>query len=131
MPETYELHQMLGYVKKVTDKYGRSIVIPSELADMITEVNTALDTLQSSGYTDPAPSEPIPFDVPAVLFNYWNAVATAREKYRSKVEYYFSGETTELSAKEVSGMISRWLAEVELGMARAIRVGSHGFDDNG
>jgi len=131
MPETYELHQMLGYVKKVVDKYGRSIVIPTELADMIVEVNSALDTLQAAGYTDPAPTEDIPLAVPDVLFNYWNAVATAREKYRAKVEYYFSGETTELAAKDVSGMISRWLGEVEMGMARAIRVGSHGFEDNG
>ena len=125
------MHQMLDYVKKVLDKYGRPIVVPTELADMIAEVNTALDTLQSAGYTDPAPTEDVPLAVPAVLFDYWNAVATAREAYREKVEYYFSGKTTELSAQEVSGMITRWLGEVELGMARAIRVGSHGFEDNG
>ena len=125
------MHQMLGYVKKVVNTYDRPIVIPSELADMITEVNSALDTLEATGYTDPAPSEPIPDDVPDHLFNYWNTVATARENYRSKVEYYFSGDTTELSAKEVSDMITRWLGEIELGMARAIRVGSHGFEDDG
>lgn len=131
MPETYEMYQLLGYVKKVVDTYGRPVVVPAELATMLTAVNAALDTLQASGYKDPAPDAVIPFDVPADLFNYWDAVATAREKYRANVTNYFSGETQSYSAQEVSDMISRWLGEIELGMARAIRVGSHGFGDDG
>jgi hypothetical protein len=131
MPETYEMHQLLAYVKKVVDKYDRPVVMPTEFADMLTIVSSALDTLQASGYTDPAPGTSIPDAVPAVLFNYWNTVATAREEYRAKVSNYFSGETTEYTAKEVSAMITRWLGEIELGMARAIRVGSHGFEDDG
>ena len=131
MPETYETYQLLKYVKKVVDKYGRAVVVPSELAKMLSAVNGALDTLLSSGYSDPASGEEIPFDVPSVLFDYWNSVATAREAYRSKVEYFFSGNTTEYSAEEVSAMIDRWLKEIEFGMDRAIRVGSYGDGDDG
>jgi len=131
MPETYETHQLLSYVKSVVDKFGRSVVIPSELEEMLLSVNEALDTLHSSGYQDPAEGESVPFDVPAVLFKYWDSVATAREKYREKVEYYFSGKTTELTAADVSEMIERWLAEIEAGMDRAIRVGSYGSGDDG
>lgn len=131
MPETYEMYQLLGYVKKVVDKYGRPLTVPSEFADMLVEVNAALTELTATGFKDPAPGDSVPLDVPSDLFNYWNRVATARETYRSKVEYYFSGQTTELAAKDVSDMISNWLAETELGMARAIRVGSHGFGDDG
>ena len=43
MPETYEMYQVLKYVKKVVGKYGRPVVVPTELADMIATVNTALD----------------------------------------------------------------------------------------
>jgi hypothetical protein len=53
------------------------------------------------------------FDVPNELFTYWDTVATARESYRNKTNYYFSGKTKELSAHDVSNMIKRWLAEIE------------------
>lgn len=131
MPETFEMHQLLEYVKKVVDTYGRPVVVPAEFADMLTAVNAALDTFQASGYSDPVLGEEMSLDVPPVMFQYWDAVATAREEYRSKVEYFFSGKTTEYSAQEVSIMIGRWLKEIELGIERAIRVGSHGFGDDG
>lgn len=128
MPETYELFQLLTYVKKVVDKYGRSLIVPTELADMVDEVNAALDELKASGFVEP---ETPPSDVPDELFIYWDAVATAREEYRAKVEYYFSGNTTELAAKDVSSIIDRWLKEIEVGMARALKFGSEGDGDDG
>ncbi len=131
MPETYEMYQLLGYVKKVVDTYKRPVVVPAELAEMLTTVNSALDTYLASGYSDPALGAEIAADVPAVMFDYWNTVATARETYRGKVEDYFSGDTHEYTANEVSTMIDRWLKEIKLGMDRAIRVGSHGFEDDG
>jgi hypothetical protein len=128
MPETYELYQLLTYVKKVVDKYGRSLIVPTELADMVAEVNAALDDLKASGFVEP---DVLPFDVPNELFTYWDAVATAREDYRAKVEYYFSGNTTALTADAVSAIVDRWLSEVEIGMARALKFGSVGDGDNG
>uniref|UniRef100_A0A7S4M4S5 Uncharacterized protein n=1 Tax=Odontella aurita TaxID=265563 RepID=A0A7S4M4S5_9STRA len=128
MPETYETYLLLKYVKNVTDKYGRSIVIPAELNTMIETVNTALNDLEESGYKDP---EVLPYDVPEDLFNYWDVVASARENYRNDVQYYFSGDTAELSAGDVSDMIGRWLAQVEMGMGRAAKFGSHGYEDDG
>jgi len=128
MPETYELFQLLTYVKKVVDKYGRSLIVPTELSDMVDEVNAALDELKASGFVEP---EALPSDVPDELFIYWDAVATAREEYRTKVEYYFSGNTTELAAEDVSSIIDRWLKEIEVGMARALKFGSEGDGDDG
>ncbi len=128
MPETFELHQLLSYVKKVVDTYDRAVVIPVELADMITTVNGALNDLEASGFEEP---EVMPFDVPPVLFTYWDTVATAREDYRAKVQYYFSGSTVSLDASTVSAYVGRWLAQVEIGMERAIKMGSHGFGDDG
>jgi len=128
MPETYEMYLMLQYVKKVVDKYQRPLVIPAELDNMISTVNGALDDLDASGYTD---AEDLLFDVPEELFNYWDAVATARENYRKSITYYFSGDTTELSADAVSSILGRWMTQVEVGMARALKFGSHGFEDDG
>jgi len=128
MPETYELSLLLKYVKKVVDTYGRPVAIPEEIGVMITTVNEALDELLATGFTD---SEELPEDVPAELFTYWDKVATARETYRNKVEYYFSGNTVEYSAVKVSEMIARWLTQVELGMDRAMFFSTRGFEDDG
>merc|ERR1719223_2043496 len=95
---------------------------------MISEVNDALDVLESIDYDEP---DEIMFDVPPHMFKYWDTVATARENYRSTVEYYFSGAVTTVSAEDVSSMITRWLAQIESGMTRAVKFGSHGFEDDG
>ena len=128
MPETYELIMLLKYVKSVMDKYGKSIVIPAELGIMVDTVNGALDQLESSGYAD---ADDLSRDVPSDLFDYWNTVATARETYRASVKYSFSGSTTELTASDVSSMISRWLAQIDLGVTRAFKIGSQGYGDDG
>ncbi len=128
MPETYELYLLLQYVKKVVDKYGRPVVIPDELHKMIKTVNESLDLLEKSGYQD---AEELSYDVPKPLFEYWDVVASARENYRNDVQYYFSGNTTSLDASLVSAMVTRWLEQVELGMARAIKFGSTGYGDDG
>lgn len=128
MPETFELYQMLNYVKSVVDKYERPVVIPAELGVLIDAVNNALDVLDNSGFEEP---EVLPKDVPKELFSYWDTVATARETYRASVDKYFSGNTTELSASDLSAMITRWIEEIEVGIARAIKIGSHGDGDDG
>jgi len=128
MPETYELLILLKYIKKVVSSYDRPVVIPSELDKMITSVNEALDDLDATGYQDP---EDLPFDVPPELFNYWDVVASARENYRNDVQYYFSGNETTVPADEIADMLDRWIDQVEIGIARAMKLGSHGYKDDG
>ena len=128
MPETYELYQLLNYVKGVVGKYDRPVVIPAELGVMLDKVNDALDELNNSGYTDP---EDLPDDVPVELFNYWDTVASAREEYRASVRLMFSGETVSLDASDVVDMITLWIEQIDLGMARALKIGSQGYDDDG
>jgi hypothetical protein len=128
MPETYELYLLMKYVKKVVDKYDRAIVVPSELSKMVDSVEEALDKLEKAGYEDP---EELPYDVPESLFEYWDVVASARENYRNDVQYYFSANTTEYKAKEISAILDRWLEHVETGMERAHKFGSKGFGDDG
>eukprot|EP00555_Chaetoceros_dichaeta_P003014 CAMPEP_0198248510 /NCGR_PEP_ID=MMETSP1447-20131203/259_1 /TAXON_ID=420782 /ORGANISM="Chaetoceros dichaeta, Strain CCMP1751" /LENGTH=1219 /DNA_ID=CAMNT_0043932919 /DNA_START=97 /DNA_END=3756 /DNA_ORIENTATION=+ len=128
MPETYEMYQLLNYVKKVVTTYERPVVIPTEFFGVVNEINAALDTLDSSGFEEP---EATSYDVPQELFTYWNTVATARETYRAKVEYYFSGDTSSMASDEVVAIIDRWLAQIDLGMSRAIKFGSQGDGDDG
>jgi hypothetical protein len=128
MPETYELKLLLQYVKKVVDKYDRPIVIASELSEMITSVNESLRRLEKSGYVDDEKLRP---HVPKPLFEYWDEVAAARENFRNNVQYYFSGDTVALDAKEVSEMIDRWLEQIELGISRAFYFATEGYGDDG
>jgi hypothetical protein len=95
---------------------------------MISTVEEALDTLLAASYKD---EYPLPRDVPDVLFEYWDTVATARETYRGDVEYYFSGNTTTYTAKQVSHILKRWISEVELGIERSFSFGTSGFGDDG
>ena len=128
MPETYELYLLLKYVKKVVDKYDRDVVVPAELGKMVTTIEESLDELEEAGYEDP---EELPDDVPDSLFKYWDGVASARENYRNDAQYYFSGNITTYTGKEVSHMVKRWIKHVETGMERAKKFGTKGFGDDG
>lgn len=128
MPETYELYLLLQYIQKANSKFSRSIEVPAEFYEMIEKVNKALEILEDSGYEDP---EELPLDVPPELFTYWDTVATAREVYREKIRYYFSGETVTLSAEDLGMILSKWLKHVKAGMDRAMIIGSKGHDDDG
>lgn len=128
MPETYELYLLLKYVKSVFDKFGRPVTIPSELGKMLNTANDALATFKASGFVEPE----VPTDeVPDEMFKYWDVVAAARESYRNDVQYYFSGNTTTVSAEEGSAMIENWLGEIEKGIERAKYFSTVGYGDDG
>ena len=128
MPETFELSELLKYVKDIVEKYQRPIIVPSELAKMVETVNNALDELVGSGYVD---EDELSADVPEPLFKYWDTVADARESYRNDVAYYFSGDTTVISAEDAVKMLQAWFDQVQLGVARAMKIGSRGAGDDG
>ena len=128
MPETFELSELLKYVLEVVTKFERPLVIPAELGTMVDAINDALAELEESGYED---SEELPEDVPEELFKYWDTVAAARETYRNDVQYYFSGDTVEISAEDAMLMLSNWYDQVQIGVDRAIKIGSKGIDDDG
>jgi hypothetical protein len=128
MPETYELYLLMKYVKSVTDKYDRDLIVPDELAKMVESVEAALDLLETFDYKE---EEDIPRDVPKPLFEYWDVVASARENYRNDVQYYFSGNTTAYTAGRISSILERWISEVDKGMERSKKFGTIGFGDDG
>lgn len=126
MPETFELKILIRYVLSVVNKYDRPLVIPVELSDMVDSINSAMDKLEE--YVD---AYPLAKSVPSVLFEYWDVVSTAREKYRKSVKIGFSGATTTLEPHAIVHMLPEWIKQLDTGIARAISIGSHGFGDNG
>jgi len=126
-PEVNELAVLLRYILSVLNKYQRNILVPTELYDLMSTINAALDTLKSA-YTDSLTLYP---KVPAKLFQYWDRVASAREEYRKATKVTFSGSTTNISHHAVKATLERWLEELEIGSKRAYKLGTHGVGDNG
>ena len=60
-----------------------------------------------------------------------DTVTAARENYRNEVQYYFSGNTTSISAEDAIEMLTNWYDQVQLGVKRAMKIGSQGIDDDG
>ena len=136
MPETYELQLLLRYVEGCVERYGRGVEVPVELKDMIDEVMAALDALEAGGEEEEGLDVnrldvKIDKKVPQDLFEYWDAAASAREKYRDAVKFTFSGETVTYGPDELASILKRFLVHTELGMDRALRVGSRGDGDDG
>lgn len=128
MPETYELKLLLQYVRKVVHTYKRAVVIPDELYRMIRTVNDSLEIMKSYNYAEEEQPSP---RVPTHLFEYWDVVSAARESYRNDVQYYFSGNTTALSANRVVDMVDNWLEQIDLGIARSFKFATTGHGDDG
>ena len=128
LPETYELEILLKYVKSVIKKFHRSIFIPMELSVLVDAIDVALNDLEDSGYVDDLTK--LSDAVPVELFAYWDAVTTAREIYRDTVKIRFTGEKKEFTPSDAVGYLDRWIGQIEIGKARAIRIGSHGHDDD-
>lgn len=128
LPETYELKLLLQYIHDAMLKFKRSITVPKELSVLIERISTALDELGDNEYIPEHDSEGR-IKVPQPLFLYWDAVATAREEYRSEIAL-FSGKTHQYSSEDIAKLTMRWLKQIDLGIDRAHLIGSHGHVQN-
>ena len=128
MPETFELKVLLQYLQKTTLKYKRPIVVPDELATLIEKISSALDELGDDDDFMPQDTTSSNNNVPSELFQYWDTVASAREEYRSATTI-FSGVTKEYSYTEVLAILEKWIKQVDIGITRALVIGSHGHDN--
>jgi hypothetical protein len=138
MPETYELKRLVTYLLKATQRHKQSIVVPLELNELLTEMDAALATLRDSKSTklhnlmkEDDEEGDILRDVPEPFFKYWDRVASARETYRRDTRLTFSGATHTLEVTYLVSTLQKWLEEMESGIDRAFRVGSHGVGNNG
>lgn len=127
MPETYELKLLLKYIRQSVSKYNRPIEVPAEVATLIRTIEMALDELGDDAFMPNDEQEQSNKTVPAQLFHYWDTVASAREEYRTYI-HSLSGTTQEFSPADVTTILDRWAAQIDLGIQRAQMVGSHGYD---
>lgn len=127
MPETFELVVLMKYILGATRRYHHEIVVPEELYELIQQIQDALAVVAAE-YVD---ESILDLTVPPALLTYWDTVATARELYREKTKIYFTGVTKAIHFVELQELLERWLNELDLGIARAMKIGTRGENDDG
>lgn len=127
MPETFELKALISYILRVTKQYRRLMIVPSELLQLVDRISEGLEHLEPFH----CKLGSCPAKVPQPLFEYWDAVATAREEYREQTKVTFSGKTSTLESQDLITMLERWMNELDRGIDRALLVGSHGYENGG
>ena len=106
--ETYELERLLTFLlDAVAESEVSALELPVEQLDLLQEVQGALAAWTDS--TDPERD-----------FQYWDAVATARETYRDRVRLGFDGQTQVLSLDDVTRVLAAFSAKVHVGIERAV-----------
>lgn len=108
MPETYEMLDILLYVKSAVEKFQRDVELPSEFVDFLQSLVKSLDKFDASAK-----------DV-AAEFQHWDASNTAREKYIKKTVVKFSGKTMKISSEDMVSMLDKMIAKTKSGIKISI-----------
>ena len=113
MPETFELKRLLAFLNENAGK--REVLIPSETAAFFDKVEELLKKypLPAALNTETDGNEGKPD------FEYWDAVATAREEYRKQIYGSLSGSYTAVSADRVKAFLEAALNRVNAGTEKA------------
>jgi hypothetical protein len=106
--ETYELERLLNFLREaIEERRAGTVELPAEQHTLLQEVASALEAWLDSDDADRA-------------FQYWDAVAAARETYRERVRLGFDGETEVLPFDQLSPILAAFRAKVRTGIGRAI-----------
>lgn len=116
MAETYELARMLKFVIEKLSSYNQSVIVFSELAELIeslevitSRLNEEVDANKQEGSNQ--------------QLAFWNAINDCKELYREKTVYGVSGEKRALSNGYLVNLLKNWLVVVEGGIQKAIDYG--------
>ncbi|MNO67774.1 hypothetical protein D3C76_585850 [compost metagenome] len=109
MSETFELKRMISFMLEVMDEYEAvEVAIPEEIVILLEQVKELLESNLNNQLS---------------AFDYWDAVATAREQYRDKIRYGISGTETALALSELSSLYRQMMRKIDQGIAQAISLG--------
>ncbi|MNW37328.1 hypothetical protein D3C74_143680 [compost metagenome] len=109
MSETFELKRMISFMLEVMDEYGAvGVAIPKEIVTLLETVKELLESNLNNQLS---------------AFDYWDAVATAREHYREEIRYGISGAETALALSELSSLYRQMVCKIDQGIAQAISLG--------
>jgi len=108
MPETCEVWCVATWLLRTLRRIRRPIVVPAELADLVTNVTIVLD------------------DASLDQNEYWQATAGTREDYRAAVRLFFSGVEVELSSAHLIKFLAKVQTKLEAGIAKALAYSNDG-----
>ena len=112
--ETYELERLLTFLlEAMAEKEDHRVGLPVEQAEFMWQVARELEVWRDSAEANRD-------------YQYWDAVATARESYRQRVRLGFDGQTAALSFEELAPMLTAFRAKVRAGTQRALAI-NNGF----
>ncbi|MBO7402374.1 MAG: cellobiose phosphorylase [Lachnospiraceae bacterium] len=121
MPETFELKRLLEFLVGYSKE--QDVVVPAEVASFFETVAKLVEKY------------PLPLDLKTELsgnegnwdFEYWNAVATAREDYRKKIYKPLGGNMTAVSGKRILKFLKAALLRVDSGIEKAKELSEGGI----
>ena len=111
MPETLELLRMLDYVSGASARFGCSVCVMSEAAQMMRECADALEALRGV------------WEKEACILPVWERLNDVREAYREKLEAGVSGRRETLDAKEIASLLDVYAQFVRRGIEKALEHG--------
>ncbi len=101
MCETYELARLMAFLLEAIPP---ELTLPQEQINFLQAVKQALSAWEKS-----------PQD-----YEYWDAVATARESYREQVRFGFGGSMATMNMAELTRFLTACQAKIEAGIKRAL-----------
>eukprot|EP00968_Pinguiococcus_pyrenoidosus_P001920 scaffold97_cov261-Pinguiococcus_pyrenoidosus.AAC.11 len=130
MPESYETLRLLTYLSETLKGYdGEHVPFPYEFSTMLFAVNSALHK-----YLNPANTRVESKDeflslthVPKEDFELWDAVNTAKEKYREGIVGKLSGYKKRWTPEDVSKSMQKMIIRLKEGQQRALWLSQTGI----
>ena len=108
LPEMFELHRLLTFMREVVRENGdRALSLPVEVQEFLTRVIHHLETFNASTGADRD-------------FVYWDAVASDRETYRSKIRLGFGGPGVAIDLRELDRLLALMQCKIQAGIDRAL-----------
>lgn len=105
LAESVELLRVLAFLKDNLKKFSdKKVTLLSEQAELLKDVVAEVDKFNKGGEK---------------RFNYWDKVATLRERFRASVKDCVKGETTDVSLDEVYSDVVKFYDYLEDGLNRA------------
>ncbi len=123
MSETYELCRMLEYTLSVLEKYDREIMLPFELAVLLTELDDICQEEQENIMQLKGVDEVAVIREQGELLSFWNRINDAKELYRRNVFEAVSGEEKAISSERMKEILKNFVEVVQEGIRKACVLG--------
>ncbi|KUP09764.1 cellobiose phosphorylase [Bacillus coahuilensis m2-6] len=107
--ETLELKRMVQFINSSIKAYGhQQVQIPVEIFTLLQGVGEELQKLKSEQISE---------------FDYWDAVSSLRETYRSTIRFGFAGDEKVVSLQELASLYELLEEKLTVGIDKAVELG--------